>query len=145
VPASRPINFWLPVLVWMGVIGSTARTSRIIGPILRFFKPDVTQLTIDTWQIFVRKCAHLGEYAVLAVLLAPALARRPLLPFRPHSPRIVLLALLYCFLYALSDEIHQRFVSSRESAFRDVIIDTIGATSGLVILQLLARWPRRSS
>ena len=48
-------------------------------------------------------------------------------------------AILVVIVYAASDEIHQLFVPSREGTLRDVIIDTIGGTCGLVALWALGR------
>ncbi len=86
------IKYWLPVLLWMVFIfiGSTdlmsaEHTSRFIGPFLRWFAPDITDATIASIQLVVRKCAHLTEYAILSALLLRALrqhfiARRAPLP-----------------------------------------------------------------
>src|SRR6516225_8921231 len=70
------LKYWLPVLLWLGLIfiGSTdllsaEHTSRVIGPILRWFNPDIPAETIARVQFFVRKTAHLSEYAILGMLL----------------------------------------------------------------------------
>ncbi len=81
-----------------------------------------------TWDLVLRKVAHLSEYAVLGALLQRALAR----------PR---LAIVIGGLYAVSDEIHQHFVRGRHAAWYDVVIDTVGVTIG-VILWRRTRWDR---
>ncbi len=70
---------WLPAVIWLGVIflGSTdlmsaEHTSRFIVPFLRWLKPDISPETLASIHFIVRKCAHLGEYAVLALLLLHA-------------------------------------------------------------------------
>jgi VanZ family protein len=40
---------------------------------------------------------------------------------------------VFVFFYACSDEIHQLFVLGREGAFRDVIIDTVGGITLILI------------
>jgi hypothetical protein len=74
------LKYWLPVLAWMIFIfvGSTdflsaAHTSRFIGPFLRWFSPEISDATIGSIQLIVRKCGHLTEYAILAALLSRAL------------------------------------------------------------------------
>src|ERR1043165_4687728 len=74
------LKVWLPVLAWMIFIfvGSTdllsaEHTSRFIGPFLRWFSPDISDATIGSIQLIVRKCGHLTEYAILAALLCRAL------------------------------------------------------------------------
>ncbi|PYL64267.1 MAG: hypothetical protein DMF25_07725 [Verrucomicrobia bacterium] len=76
------LKYWLPVLIWLSFIfiGSTdlmsaEQTSRIILPLLRWLKPDVSMETIAQVQFVVRKCAHVAEYAILATLLWRALRR----------------------------------------------------------------------
>ena len=70
------LKYWLPVLIWLCFIfiGSTdlmsaEQTSRIILPFLRWLNPDISMETIAQVQFVVRKCAHLTEYAILAMLL----------------------------------------------------------------------------
>ena len=41
-------------------------------------------------------------------------------------------ALGFCFLYACTDELHQYFVPGRACRFKDVMIDTAGAFTGIV-------------
>ena len=84
--------------------------------------------------MFVRKCAHLAEYAVLALLLWRAVHQ----PAEPsHTPwrwsKAGLVVALVA-LYAASDEIHQAFVPSRDASVRDVLLDTIGGALGLLCL-----------
>ena len=41
-----------------------------------------------------------------------------------------IVAVLFVFGYACSDEFHQYFIEGREAAFRDVMIDTSGGIVG---------------
>jgi VanZ family protein len=124
------LKFWLPVLAWMAFIfiGSTdllsaEHTSRFIGPFLRWFAPDTSEATIASVQLFVRKCGHLTEYAILAALLWRA--------FRAHRQRVLGLAFLIAALYAGLDELHQSLVTTRTGSPWDVAIDCVGAVLGL--------------
>ena len=83
---------------------------------------------LGTWDLVLRKLAHLSEYAVLGALLQRALAR----------PR---LAILIGGIYAATDEIHQHFVRGRHAAWYDWVIDTVGVTIGVVLLSR-SRWDR---
>lgn len=128
------LKFWLPVLAWMIFIfiGSTdllsgEHTSRFIGPFLRWFAPDISDATIGSVQLVVRKCGHLTEYAILAVLLYRALRQSGL-----RTDRIFVGAFLIAALYAALDEFHQSFVASRTASPWDVAIDWLGAAIGLV-------------
>jgi len=107
---------------------SAEHTSRFIGPFLRWFAPEISDATVASVQLVVRKCAHLAEYAILAALLVRA--------FR-QGQRQVGRAFLVCFFItavcAALDEFHQSFVASRTSSPWDVMIDCLGSLAGLVI------------
>jgi len=69
-------QYWLPVGMWMLLIFgassdtlSSAHTSRILGPIIRWLAPNISEAALDSIVFRVRKCAHVTEYAVLAWLL----------------------------------------------------------------------------
>jgi VanZ family protein len=135
------LKFWLPVLIWMIFIfiGSTdflsaEHTSRFIGPFLRWLAPDVSDATIGSVQLVIRKCAHLTEYAILAALLCRALRQSR------HSGAFIIAA-----VYAALDEIHQSFVASRTASLGDVLIDCIGAIIGVFLFGALLRRRNRKS
>ena len=136
------IKYWLPVLLWMAFIfiGSTdlmsaEHTSRFIGPFLRWLAPDITDATIASVQLVVRKAAHLIEYAILSVLLLRAL--------RQHLMGARSIAFGLAALCAVLDELHQSFVPSRTGSPWDVLTDCLGAILGLVIYVRMTR--RRSN
>jgi len=132
------LKYWLPLLIWLGVIflGSTELmsaeyTSRFITPFLLWLKPGMSPQTIWRILVVVRKCAHVTEYAVLALLLWRALRSIPTL--RSKMSISFTAALLACALFAASDEFHQTFVKSRTPSVRDVLLDVAGALVGLLI------------
>jgi len=131
-------KYWLPVLIWLGFIfvGSTGlmsaeQTSRIIRPLLRWLRPDISMETIAQVQFIVRKCAHVTEYAILAMLLWRALRRGTSL--KPETPILFIVVWLVCAVFAASDEFHQSFVSSRTATLGDVLIDICGGFVGLAM------------
>src|SRR6266849_9381696 len=138
---------WLPVLVWMLVIftgstnaGSAENSSRLIAPVLKWLKPDISEAAVGTIVLAIRKTAHVAEYAILAALLWRALRSHGRGETRAWSWRQAGLALLLSALYAASDEFHQSFVKSREASVRDVALDTAGASLGLLASGAFARW-----
>ena len=144
----RFLKNWLPVLVWLGVIflGSTdllsaEHTSRFIVPFLRWLKPDISPETVASIHLVVRKCAHVCEYAVLALLLfRAAICTRNL---KRSMPIVYVSVWVGCFLVAATDEFHQAFVGSRGASATDVMIDSAGAILGLLIVAVFAM--RRST
>lgn len=141
--ASSRVWRYGPLLLWMAFIffASTAQlsasnTSRIIRPLLIWLFPDISEETLAFVHFIVRKLAHLTEYAILGLLAARAFmtsSRRGL------RRRWFLWAGLLVIIYALSDELHQRFVPARTGSIYDSMIDIIG---GFIALSLLAAWRR---
>src|SRR5256885_1630401 len=78
-PVSRMVSllkYWLPVVVWMVLIFgfssdamSFQHSSRIIGPLVHWLLPNLSTEKTNSIVFLVRKCAHLTEYALLAVLV----------------------------------------------------------------------------
>jgi VanZ family protein len=141
------LKYWLPLLVWLGVIFldstdlmSAEHTSRFIVPFLRWLKPDISVETLASIHFIIRKCAHLSEFAILALLLLHASIS---LTNLKRSARVVYASVwVACLIVAATDEIHQTFVVSRGASATDVIIDGAGAILGLLIGAIFTR--RRS-
>lgn len=82
----------------------------------------------------LRKAAHFTEFACLGALSTWLL-------FMLQKPR--LLAVAGAFLVACADETIQRFVPDRGPAFKDVLIDTSGAITGMVLLLAVYAYMKR--
>lgn len=141
------LRYWLPVILWMCLIytasddrASLQHSSRIIEPILRWLFPHLSNATVHEVVFLVRKCAHLTEYAVLALFIWRALRKPVRNDLRPWNWREALIVLGWVALYAASDEIHQLFVSSRQGSVLDVLIDTSGASLSLLAVWAIGRW-----
>ena len=79
----------------------------------------------------VRKCAHFLEYMILALLAFN------LFKLYFNIKQISFITIVFVFLYACSDEVHQLFVLGREGAIRDVIIDTCGGSLLVLIRSII--------
>src|SRR6476660_9575709 len=102
------VKYWLPLLIWLGVIfvGSTnimsaEHTSRYIVPFLLWLEPDMSPRSIWIIPVVVRKCAHVTEYTVLALLLWRALRSVPSL--RTKTFIVFGAVLVGCAVFAASD------------------------------------------
>ena len=134
----RFLKYWLPLVIWLAVIfiGSTnlmsaEHTSRYIVPFLLRVKPGMSPHTIWIILVVIRKCAHVTEYAILALLLWRAVRSLPALSVKMSLSFGA--ALLGCAVFAATDEFHQSFVKSRTPSVRDVLLDVAGAVLGLLI------------
>jgi VanZ family protein len=104
---------WLPVLVWAGVIFALSSIPSLSSG-------------LGTWDLVLRKCAHMAEYAILAVLLLRATSSYAW-------------AFGLAVAYAASDEVHQLFVRGRHGSPVDVAIDAVGALIGLAVARTKLR------
>lgn len=81
----------------------------------------------------LRKLAHFSLYFVLGIIIY----------FLNKSffadKKAICLALLFCLLYAISDEIHQAFIPGRACQLRDVLIDCSGSLTWLLLVIVYKR------
>ena len=146
-------KYWLPVLIWLGLIFASStdalsaeQTSRFLVPFLRWLDPQLSFATIAAIHFALRKLGHLTEYAIFAALLWRALRRGTRLQAKMSI--LFLLAWLAAAIFAVFDEFHQSFVPSRTASPIDVMIDICGAMLGLIICMMFAaqdRLPDRQS
>ncbi len=140
------LKYWLPVVIWLGVIfaGSTdvlsaEHTSRFLVPFLRWLDPHISLVAINSIQSVIRKLGHLIEYAILAALFWRAL--RDEANLRTKMSLLFIAVWLVCGIFAVSDEFHQSFVPSRKASPHDVLIDICGALIGIVLCLMFSRRP----
>ena len=144
------LKYWLPPLAWMALIftGSSdaksyQHSSLFVEPLLHWVFPHMTQEHIEQIHHLIRKCAHLAEYAVLALLLWRALRKPVKADPRPWTWPDARLALLMDMCYAATDEIHQSFVPTRTPLVTDVLVDTSGGAVALLAAWISSRWRKR--
>ena len=111
-------------------------------------QPNSNETTLElfgSFNYFVRKLAHMSEYAILFLLFYWAIAPRAL-PQNNHeekevnfNSRGIWIAIALTVLSAAGDEWHQSFVKGRSALFSDVVIDTAGASIAAVILRVSSR------
>ena len=124
------LQYWLPVIIWMGVIFgmstgmfSSDHTSRFIVPLLNFLFPQLSPHDVDLIHGLIRRAGHVTEYFILGVLLFRAFRSDSPYPWRP---RWTLYAIIAVVVYAMSDEFHQSFVGTRTASLIDISIDSAG-------------------
>jgi len=87
---------------------------------------------LDTLNHIIRKCAHFTIYLVLGVLSYSCF-----LEYSFSTRKTVLLSITFCIFYAISDEVHQLFISGRGGRVFDVVIDSLGSITGTFVYYLL--------
>jgi VanZ family protein len=131
---------YLPLLLWLAFIYlastsefSAANTSQLVRPLLLWLFPNLSEARLAAVHFMTRKAAHFTEYAVLALLARRAFITSSYAVVQQHWFRW---ALLLVVTYALLDEFHQSFVSSRTASIYDSAIDVAGGLTVLLILKL---------
>lgn len=104
------VAYWLPPIAWMSLIFCLSSIPGL---------PDFGHADFG-----IKKLAHFLIYAALYFLSVRAFHARE------ATDRISIRAYLYAgivaVLFAMSDEVHQRFVPMRDGNARDVLIDSAG-------------------
>lgn len=122
------IRFYTPPILWAGFIFILSSHQHVT--VSRNYWFDFTLF----------KTLHMIEYGTLFILIYRAIFNTTSLP----KMKIGIIALLFTILYAISDEIHQLFIPTREGKVRDVIFDTIGALFAWYFLwKLLPNLPQK--
>lgn len=123
-------------LSWMGVIFYFSHqpgdeSGALSGGVLESLEA-VLSINLEPYHTFIRKSAHFIVYFILGVFVV-----HTLFDFNVKPRQGIIIAILFCLLYAISDEMHQTFIANRSGELRDVIIDTIGASVGIYIMTLI--------
>jgi VanZ family protein len=140
--AYAPLVVWIFVVLGLGSgIGSMKETSRIIRPLLEFLFPSASPDTLTYYHGYIRKLAHLSEYAVLAFLAVRALSAATKAKLKEYQ---FALAVLIVLIVASLDEFHQSFEASRTSTAWDVLLDVIGGSIAATLSYFLARRKNKS-
>ncbi|MCM8782257.1 MAG: VanZ family protein [Candidatus Omnitrophica bacterium] len=113
------VKFWLPVFVWCGLI---------------FWLSSIPNLetNLGFWDTILRKIAHIAEYFILTMLLYRAFKNS----FSLKSFSLIFWPVILSLIYAISDEIHQLFVPTREGSLQDVLINSGGICLFLILLKI---------
>lgn len=112
---------WIPALSWAALIFTVSSL-----PNLKATQNNLLQELINT-------VAHFIEYFIFTVLILYAIRNT-----RSFPRRELVAAGAIALLYSLFDEIHQYFVPTRMADVRDILVDSVGILSCL----LLVKWGR---
>ena len=147
----KKIILWILVIFWMSLIFYFSNQNSVvsskqskgflyntIGTIIDIVNPDMDEIDkdilINKLNPIVRKLAHTFVFFILGVLVFLLVNEYSFI-----NKKTIILSLIICLIYSISDEIHQLFISGRSCEIRDIIIDTIGFSSSIVLLGLINR------
>jgi VanZ family protein len=132
-----PLVIWIVVILGLGSqLGSMNETSRFVRPLLEFLFPNALPETLTYVHGYIRKFAHLAEYAVLGFLAFRAFADLQKARFAA--------ALILVLAVAATDEVKQSFDPTRTASPWDVLIDIAGGAAAVILYRYyLLRRKRR--
>jgi Predicted integral membrane protein len=127
---------WSAVFLWMLLIfcfsSQVVEKSRMLSEGIVITSIDtvekvtpVSDFDMEQLEYFVRKNAHFFNFLVLGILVVNAKRRSGF-----KGLKWFIAALVFCILYAVSDEIHQLYVPGRGGQLQDVLIDSAGVLAG---------------
>ncbi len=131
------------ILIWLFVIfsfsaedakESTASSDQVIVKTAETIKreeltPKEKETIIEKYIVPVRKSAHFFLYFVLGILVY--FLFKDICGLTPTS---IIFTMIFCIVYACSDEIHQLFVDGRTARIFDVLVDSCGAFLSTMII-----------
>ena len=139
------INIFL-IITWMFVIfnfsnqtgtSSSGLSSKIIIGIAEIFNKDLTtkekEEIVDKYKLIVRKGAHFGTYFILGTLTIILF-----IDLKGTTKLSFIISTLICTIYAATDEIHQLFIPGRCGSIIDVLIDSCGSLTAIIIIFTIA-------
>lgn len=99
-------------------------------------KKDKKENIIENTRFLVRKTAHFTLYFILGIIVY--------LLFTSYGvKKILFYSILFCFLYACSDEIHQLFLDGRTAKVLDICIDTCGSSLAIISIFYLQKFNKK--
>lgn len=139
------VLFWL-ILIFLLSEQPAAHSNELSKGVTAVIVHTIEKLThieinLTEWNHWVRKNAHFFLYCVLGLLVMTG--------FKASGMRLArsgVFSFGVCVLCAISDEVHQLFVDGRGGQARDVMIDSAGALTGILLFALIYKiWSRRRS
>lgn len=139
------------VIIWMFVIFNfssqngpkSTNTSDVVTSMVVNVTTSVTNKNVSREEVkkrvedstfLVRKMAHFTEYLILGILVLQLLS-----DYTKINKRMLIVSLIICYLYAVSDEVHQIFISGRTAKVLDTFIDGAGSLVGITIYSIYQR------
>lgn len=145
---SRTIYFVLLVL-WAVLIfvmsaqpaqQSSKLSGGIVSKIIAVFLNKFSSFSLEKQEnlvhiltVFVRKIAHFSEFFILGIF-----ANMVSLTYEQYKLKFKIVApIIFCVMYAISDEVHQYFVVGRACRITDMCIDISGSVLAILLVTFI--------
>ncbi|MCY7375437.1 MAG: VanZ family protein [Pyrinomonadaceae bacterium] len=138
---------YVPLFLWIGLVlflstgqASMSNTSRFVRPLLEFLFPNSPEEILIVYHGYIRKLAHVTEYAILAFWASRAFSSSNLIFLRRFW---FLFAFVLVSLVASIDETNQSYIASRTGSLDDVLLDIAGGTAMLLVFYSITKYRTR--
>ncbi len=141
------LTFFVMTAIFFFSSQNAASSSKTSGSVVRFIlsvfvrgfgdmTPKEQRVLVVKWASLIRKAAHFTEFAALGFSFTTSLILR-------GSPFLYSKSIVFGVSYATFDEVHQLFSVGRACSVFDVMIDTSGYFTGLIVSALILYISRR--
>ncbi len=130
-PSTVLVAIWMIIIFIMSSFNSVESSNQsnfIVDIIANIFKIE----NIELLSFIIRKIAHYTEYLILGLLVINMFTKN-------NINNLYLISIIFCIIYAISDEIHQLFVPGRACQIKDILIDSIGSITGIYLYKLISK------
>lgn len=84
---------------------------------------------VQTLHPIIRKIAHFSIYTIVGILLMSFVST-----YKIKTWKRIVISFTVGFIYACTDEFHQTFIPDRCGNFTDVLIDSSGVITGIILV-----------
>ena len=131
----RVISYMLLFSWCLVIFYLSSQTSNVSGGnslnVLKYILSGLSSDVLISLNSIFRELMHSGVFFVLGILTY--------ISFKRSFIKVFVYSLLFCALYALSDEIHQLFVSGRAFELIDLTLDFVGSLVGICLVIFVER------
>ena len=118
-------------------IESESTSYRIVSIIVSIFTKitniQLTNKSVDNLTFVIRKIAHFTLYFIGTIPIFLLFET-----YNINKMRMYIYTLLFCTLYACSDEVHQIFSQGRNGNVIDILIDALGSVFGMIFVGIVS-------
>ncbi|MCI8347220.1 MAG: VanZ family protein [Bacilli bacterium] len=92
--------------------------------------PEKKEQIIKKYHPIIRKIAHFTIYFILGILVYLAVYL-----YKKNKKWTIWISVVFCIIYACSDEFHQILSVGRTFKVKDILIDTLGSLFGILLIK----------
>ena len=114
---------------------SSGLIDRTVVKVYKVFYGDISkekeEVIIEKYSYPIRKLAHYSLYFILGILSFLVIVDYK------NNKKLILYSMFICFLYACTDELHQLFIAGRSAEIKDVLIDSFGSLTSILLCNFI--------